>query len=69
MSVFIEVDKDNRTGLIQVSIGDNSTGYRLAGPKYSGNSVSLHRQEMSQRDATEIRQLLDAAFPITKGTK
>lgn len=48
---------------IQVSIGDGSTGYRIAGPKFgSSGSRLLRRIELTERDAREmlvyLRQVL-----------
>ncbi|MEU9861298.1 hypothetical protein AB0D99_10500 [Streptomyces sp. NPDC047971] len=41
-------------------------GYRLMGPKYVGRSRNLQAVELAQRDADEIRTLLDAVFPATE---
>lgn len=38
-------------------------GFRLLGPKYVGRSRNLRTVELSQRDADEIRAILDEAFP------
>lgn len=38
-------------------------GYRLLGPKYVGRSKNLRTVELSQRDADEIRSILDEVFP------
>jgi hypothetical protein len=38
-------------------------GYRLMGPKYVGRSRNLRTVELSQRDADEIRAILDEVFP------
>jgi len=38
-------------------------GYRLMGPKYVGRSRNLRTVELTQRDADEIRAILDEAFP------
>ena len=44
--------------------GENSGhGYRLMGPKFVGNSRNLRTVELSQRDADEIRAILDEVFP------
>lgn len=42
---------------------DSGHGYRLMGPKYLGRSRNLRTAELSQRDADEIRGLLDEVFP------
>jgi len=38
-------------------------GYRLMGPKYIGRSRNLRTTELTQRDADEIRAILDEVFP------
>ena len=38
-------------------------GYRLLGPKYAGRSKNLRTVELTQRDADEIRAILDEVFP------
>lgn len=38
-------------------------GYRLMGPKYAGRSQNLRTVELTQRDADEIRAILDEVFP------
>lgn len=38
-------------------------GYRLMGPKYVGRSRNLRTVELTQRDADEIRAVLDEVFP------
>ncbi|MFF1574824.1 hypothetical protein ACFVWR_18955 [Leifsonia sp. NPDC058292] len=38
-------------------------GYRLMGPKYIGRSKNLRTVELKQRDADEIRGVLDEVFP------
>ncbi|WP_329474185.1 hypothetical protein OIE75_41090 (plasmid) [Streptomyces sp. NBC_01723] len=44
--------------------GENSGhGYRLMGPKYLGRSRNLRTVELTQRDADEIRAVLDEVFP------
>lgn len=61
--VHLAVDRDGRTGGFQLEIGDDSGGYRLAGPKYLGASTSVLKVTLDERAATEIRRYLDAAFP------
>lgn len=68
--ITIDVDRDGWTSQLQVSLQQHNEkgsgwGYRLAGPKYNGSSKSLVSQELSQRDADEIREHLDAVFPLT----
>ncbi|MFD7922485.1 hypothetical protein ACFV3R_25075 [Streptomyces sp. NPDC059740] len=41
----------------------NGHGYRLMGPKYSGRSRNLRTITLTQRDADEIRAVLDEVFP------
>lgn len=58
----------NRQGAYQadLSVVDEKgygSGYRLAGGKYDGGGETLTRHRLDQRDADEIRRLLDAAFP------
>lgn len=62
----LTVDRHAKTDSLQISIGDESTGYRIAGQKYDGNSECLRRVILTQRDADEIRGYLDAAFPQDK---
>lgn len=42
---------------------DRGHGYRLMGPKYLGNSKPVTTKTLSQRDADEIRAILDEVFP------
>lgn len=42
-------------------------GYRLMGPKYVGGSRNLRTVELTQRDADEIRAILDEVFPPQAG--
>ncbi|GHG15369.1 hypothetical protein ACFFSH_39365 [Streptomyces filamentosus] len=41
----------------------NGHGYRLMGPKYAGRSRNLLTADLDERDANEIRALLDEVFP------
>ncbi|MGW1121093.1 hypothetical protein ACWD5B_28950 [Streptomyces tanashiensis] len=43
-------------------------GYRLMGPKYIGRSRNLRTAELDERDANEIRGLLDEVFPVAPPT-
>jgi len=61
--IYFEIDKDTLTGGLQLCIGDDTGGYRIAGPKYSGNSKRLQRHEIDAYDAQKIREHLDTAFP------
>lgn len=66
--IVIDVDRDGWTNRLQLNIAQldetgRGNGYRLAGPKYNGSSKRLLRCEVDERDASEIRGFLDAAFP------
>ena len=52
--IYLSVDRDELTGGIQLSINDGSGGYRIAGPKYCGQSVTLRKHVLTKRDAEEI---------------
>lgn len=56
--VSLSVDRDELTGGIQLSIGDDSGGYRLAGPTYCGMSKNIKTHILSKRDVDEIRAYL-----------
>jgi hypothetical protein len=45
---------------------DTGHGYRLLGPKYIGDSRLVKEAELSERDAQEIRKLLDEVYPPAK---
>lgn len=49
--------------IAQLDEGGCGHGYRLAGPKYCGDSTTLLVRELDERDAAEIRAYLDAKFP------
>lgn len=60
-------NSDQRYPAYQLSINamrgeHNGHGYRLMGPKYLGRSRNLRTVELSQRDANEIRAILDEVF-------
>lgn len=66
--IVFDVDRDGWTKGLQLNIAQldengSGMGYRLHGPKYNGSSERLIRHQMDERDATEIRQMLDAVFP------
>lgn len=63
MRIYLDLDKDQLTRGVQLSIGDDNSGFRIAGPKYSGNSKRIQRHEISEHDAQQIRKYLDMAFP------
>lgn len=53
--VSITVWKDAWTGAMQMSIDDDDGGFRLIGPKFSGNSTPLLKYNLtSERDIAEI---------------
>ncbi|MGI5404140.1 hypothetical protein ACQEVG_32760 [Streptomyces sp. CA-135486] len=61
-------NSDRRYPAYQLSInalsGEHSGhGYRLMGPKYVGRSRNLRTVELDQRDADEIRAILNEVFP------
>lgn len=67
--LVMDVDRDGWTKGIQLNIAEldennSGWGYRLAGPKYNGSSKNLLRVELDERDAGEIRKMLDAVFPV-----
>lgn len=72
--LVIDIDRDGWTRGLQLNIsrldedGDGTGwGYRLHGPKYNGSSTNLLRHELTERDAAEIRAMLDAVFPLPTG--
>ncbi len=66
LPLVIEVYRNGPVGSLQVSIGfKDSGGYRLTGPKFTGQSTLLRSHELDQRDADQIRAYLDQAFPRT----
>lgn len=65
--VFIRVYHDISANAPQVTIGDEAEGdYRIAGHKFSGFSRLQLQKTLTQRDAEEIRNYLDRAFPRSK---
>jgi hypothetical protein len=63
-----QANKDREFPAYQLSLNamdgeDSGHGYRLMGPKYLGRSRNLRTVELSQRDADEIRAILDEVFP------
>lgn len=54
MKVYFTVDRRS-DGYLQLSIGNDDGGYRIAGPKYDGTSVTLLKHEISKRDIDTIR--------------
>jgi hypothetical protein len=64
--ISIEVCRDGWTKGLQLNIDNGSDGYRLAGPKFNGSSMTLLKTELDERDAREIREYLDQGFPLTE---
>jgi hypothetical protein len=52
--VHLSVSKDGATGRLQLSIGNEVYGYRIAGPKFNGSSKEILGHKLSERDALEI---------------
>jgi hypothetical protein len=68
MSATLHVDQDKSTGQIQVAIwADEMGGYRLAGPKYTGNSRALATVVLGPRDVREILRHLRHEFEHPPG--
>lgn len=57
--VAITVCRDELTGSLQLEVGDDRGGFRLAGPKFSGNSIVLLRAPLDERARKEVRRYLD----------
>jgi len=57
--IALTVCRDELTGGMQLEIGDERGGFRIAGPKFSGNSVVLFRAPLDDRARREIRRYLD----------
>lgn len=58
MAVYLSIDQDGLSGGIQLCIGDDNGGYRIAGPKYCGQSKTLKKVTLTRRDVEEIRAYL-----------
>ena len=58
-AIAITVDRRSYDGALQIAIGDGSTGFRIAGPKYDGAGTTLLRRVLTERDAREIKEWLD----------
>lgn len=57
--VYLSADRDGYSGGLQLSIGVQNAdggghGYRIAGPKYCGNSTPMKRHFLTPRDARKI---------------
>lgn len=66
MRAFIRVDRDLTTNLMHVKIGNGERWYRITGPKYAPMSVMVRKMQLTEKDAEQIRDFLDAAFPPPK---
>lgn len=71
--LILEVSRDGWTKGLQLNIAkvdenDRGHGYRLAGPKFNGSSKTLLKVELDQRDVDEIREYLNAVFPLKEDT-
>lgn len=64
--VYLSVDRDRLTGGIQLSINDEGGGYRIKGPKYCGESVSLLEHHLDERDVAELSSYLRKARRLLK---
>lgn len=67
-TITLDATGDRQFPVYQLSINamtseTNGHGYRLMGPKYIGRSRNLRTVELTQRDADEIRAVLDEVFP------
>lgn len=60
--VHFSIDRDKVTGGIQLSINDETGGYRIAGPKYCGMSETLRTHDLTEGDVWEIRRYLSRAL-------
>lgn len=62
-AVTISVERDGWTGALQLSVNDESGGFRLCGPKFNGSSTPVLIWIADERGADALRRYLDAAFP------
>ena len=65
--ITLDIDRCNATQRLQISIGDESGGYRVAGPKYTGNSTHLRTVKIDERTAKEMIRYLKQALPKEEG--
>ncbi len=61
MTIEFTVDRDGYTNGIQLHIGNQNHGYRLAGPKYLGGSETLLAVQVNADTARQIVELVQAA--------
>lgn len=68
--VVISVERDGVTGGLQLSIGDDDSGFRLAGPKFNGTSKPVLTHKLTnERDLDEIEAYCKRArAAISKAT-
>jgi hypothetical protein len=59
VTIWLDVWQDRLTGGLQVSIGDESGGFRIMGPKFLGASERLRHHKLTPEDARSIRRYLD----------
>jgi hypothetical protein len=59
----IEIYRDGWTDALQIALMAGESGYRLAGPKFNGSGSVVLSHTLTQRDADEIRRMLDREFP------
>lgn len=59
MKVWLTVDQRSFDGAIQVSIGNDRIGYRIAGPKYDGSGKQLLKKQLTKSEKTEIMSWLE----------
>lgn len=67
-TIALDTTGDPEFPIYQISINamrdkHHGHGYRLMGPTYVGRSRNLRTVELTQRDADEIRAVLDEVFP------
>jgi len=63
----LHIYQDTRTGGFQLTIDDAAEGgYRIMGPKFTNVSRLLLSKNLTARDAQEIRDYLNRAFPRSK---
>lgn len=59
--VFLSVSRDGWTNGLQLSVEDNSGGFRLAGPKFNGSGEYVLRRELDSRDCDELEHYIAKA--------
>ena len=52
--VYFSLDQDGWGGGFQLSINNETSGYRIGGPKYNGSSTLIKKFTISPRDAKEM---------------